>query len=151
MGGMAIRNMRRMEAALRGERLDPEPEPEMEEGEGTVWHGLVGDTQSGVNGEQKKSNGNGVEDEWQDMDEYMREAGDVEVGEFGNKSNAVTGQAVQPDVQPTDGSSGNLDREARKIAKKAREQQRKRQKEENKRNGGERDGGGERDDGVNLP
>jgi hypothetical protein len=122
--------------------LEPEPTPEPEGGE-----------QQDAENAQKEGNqiasqshkGEGKEQGWQDMSEYEREEGGIEVGELGERSNFVTSGGDAPAVEPTSAIEGHdelrtkrkakEDKEARKKAKKERNKEFKKQKEKGKQSG----------------
>jgi hypothetical protein len=122
---------------MRGEYLEPEPEPEPE-------NTLDLDTQTaGANASHSnKGTAAAADDDWQDMASYQAEQG-IEIGEMGDRTNVVREGGEEPLVQNTDKkkrkkgdqadeeqplANGELDKEARKKAKKERDMQRKRDK-----------------------
>jgi hypothetical protein len=130
-GGVVMHNLRRVAAGLKGNYLEPEPTPEPESGE---QHAL-----DGANNPQVDSNGNmgdGIAPEdWQDMSEFEREEGAVEVGELGDRSNFVQQEEIEPGHLSGEGKkrkqddAGKLDKAARKKAKKAKDKEFRAQKE----------------------
>lgn len=143
-----MHNLRRVAAGLRGEYLEPEktPEPELQN-----WDGEEGRKRRTKDGHRKafqtegaaNANGEGAavtaDEGWQNMSEYERDEGLVEVGEIDDRSNFVQSQPIV-DGDVTGGAEGvqanskrkadgKLDKEARKKAKKARNEERKRAKE----------------------
>ena len=140
MGGVVMHNLRRVAAGWRGEYLEPEGTPEPQ-GEDAVAEGFGSGNKSG---QAKDGKGGKETEEWQDMAEYEREEGVIEVGEVGIRSTAVQEGGKEPRVQVTGGApvgkkrkeavinseaGGKLDKEARKKAKKEKNQQRKRDNE----------------------
>lgn len=128
MGGLVLHNLRRVEAGLRGERLAPDPEPESDD---RVLDGLIEESGAKLQGKSWKRKLNDVEEGWQDLEEFQREQGRVEVGEIGDRSNFVEDGSAESPVLAT-GSAGKVDKEARKKAKKEREQEKKRKRAEEK-------------------
>ncbi|CAO2649102.1 Nn.00g100510.m01.CDS01 [Neocucurbitaria sp. VM-36] len=145
-GGVVMHNLRRVAAGLRGEYLEPERTPEPEEDQDAVTEGLDSgrksrkDRKGGKGGNKEKST---KDDEWQDMAEYEREEGVVEVGDIGTRTSIVQEGGKESEVQATgDAQDGKrkratvdseavaqLSKEARKKAKKERNQQWKRDHE----------------------
>jgi hypothetical protein len=141
-GGVVIHNLRRVAAGLRGEFLEPEKTPEPEEE----------DANENAEGAGKKfgKKRKGVKDgDWVEKAVYDRDQGFVEVGEVGDRANFVQEGGEEPEVQVTEGAqeegakkrktdgetdqgSAGMDKEARKKAKKERDQQRKRDNEKKK-------------------
>ena len=128
MGGLVLHNLRRVEAGLRGERLAPDPEPESDD---RVLDGLV-ESEAKLQGKSWKRKLNDVEEGWQDLEEFQREQGGVEVGEIGDRSNFVEDGDAEPPVLATGSARKKVDKEARKKAKKEREQEKKRKRVEEK-------------------
>jgi hypothetical protein len=141
-----MHNLRRVAAGLRGEYLEPEATPEPEDAEKqdekiAQEGGKQIDSQSQI--------GEGTEQGWQDMSEYEREEGGVEVGELGARNNFVASGADAPAVEATGASEGQEevgskrkakeDKEARKKAKKERNKEFKRQKEKKRETVGDDD------------
>jgi hypothetical protein len=140
MGGVVMHNLRRVAAGLRGEYLEPEATPEAEtEDEGRKeW---VGKGKGSWN-----KGGNEVEvpkeDGWQDQEIYEQSV-QVEVDELGKRHNFVAQGGEAPEVEVTAGDEevegakkrknaegeSQLDKDARKKAKKERNKELKRQKE----------------------
>ncbi|KAJ4370417.1 hypothetical protein N0V83_004935 [Neocucurbitaria cava] len=146
-GGVVMHNLRRVAAGFRGEYLEPERTPQPEEDQDAVFEDLDSWVKSGehtMSGEGGKKSNPSKDDEWQDMAEYEREEGVVEVGEIGTRTTFVQEGSQEPDVQVTgvaqDGKRkrggagdseavGKLSKEARKKAKKEKNQQWKRENE----------------------
>lgn len=139
MGGVVMHNLRRVAAGLRGEYLEPEATPEPEELEpdfGTT--SLKGDGKRGKQG----GLGANEQSEWQDMSEFEREEGQIEVGDLGATTNVLAEGGEVPQVEVVTGAEqggakrtqdvedAGMDKEARKKAKKARNMERLRKKEE---------------------
>jgi hypothetical protein len=127
LGGVVLHNLRRVEAGLRGEHL----EPEAEEQEDAVAEQLdAGKKLEGGAGEKRKVEA--AEEGWQDIEEWQREQGPV-VGEIGERSNFVAEGVEEPVVvehKVVGGKgSGKVDKAARKKAKKERAEKEKREKE----------------------
>lgn len=149
-----MHNLRRVAAGLRGEYLEPERTPEPEEDQDAVTEGLGNGRKSGKDrkgdrgGNKSKST---EDDEWQDMAEYEREEGVVEVGDIGTRTTIVQEGGEESDVQVTGGAQdgkrkraavdseavAQLSKEARKKAKKEKNQQRKRDNEKKRAGKGE--------------
>lgn len=132
MGGVVMHNLRRVAAGLHGEYLEPEKTPEPEEDEGDESE------KSTWKGNKKGGKGKKNVEEWQDIAEYEQEAGGIEVGELGPRTVTVAEGGEEPEVQATSGTKrkgegeaadGKLSKDARKKAKKERDQQRKRDNE----------------------
>lgn len=127
-----MHNLRRVAAGLRGEYLEPEATPEPEEH--LEDEGEEG-AQSKPNkmGKGNKKTFDEVDVEWQDKETYEREQGEIEIGELGDRSNAVGEGGEEPEVEVTGekrkGGDAKLDKEARKKAKKERDAQRKKENE----------------------
>jgi hypothetical protein len=125
---------------MRGEYLEPEATPEPEE------TGAQDDASSANGKKSAKSDAGNVQGEgaaaegWQDMSEYERDEGGVEVGELGDRDHFVKSGGDAPPVQVT-GVQEDIgtkrkakdDKEARKKAKKERNKEFKRQKEGQKK------------------
>ncbi|KAF1845891.1 uncharacterized protein K460DRAFT_366738 [Cucurbitaria berberidis CBS 394.84] len=126
VGGVVMHNLRRVAAGLRGEYLEPEktPEPEEDDGADTESWGH-GKKSGGQGGKKRKLTG---DTEWQDMADYEREEGFVEIGEVGTRTTVVQDGGAEPDVEVT-GQIPNIGKEARKKAKKEKNQQEKRERE----------------------
>jgi len=129
MGGLVLHNLRRVEAGLRGERLAPDPEPESDD---RVLDGLIEESGAKLQGNSWKRKLNDVEEGWQDLEEFQREQGGVEVGEIGDRSNFVEDGGAESPVLATGSVGKKVDKEARKKAKKEREQEKKRKRAEEK-------------------
>lgn len=142
-GGLALHHLRRVEAGLRGERLD-DVDP------GRVGMAAIADVQ-GAGNVRKESSERAAKEEtgdgdWRDMDSYNREQA-IEGGEQGDRVSEgvpVGGRRGSdvPTVRSTDGPS--LSKEDRKKAKKERSKGDKRAREERRR----REKAMEADDGV---
>jgi hypothetical protein len=109
---LAIHNLKRVEAGLRGEWLAPSLELEGDVIGGLGSHPAIGNGE--VEGEDAAGEG------WQDLDEYQREQS-VEVGEVGPRD---TGMGQEVEEAMTVGVKF-LDKEARKREKKLRVKQMK--------------------------
>ena len=130
-GGVVLHNLRRVAAGLRGDYLEPEPTPEPE-GE---------DQDQQQNGRAPKSGKKTAvaPEEWQDMSEFEREEGMIEVGEVGDRTNFVQEGGEAPELEAAAGEGkkraqededdGKLDKAARKKAKKAKDKEFRAQKE----------------------
>jgi hypothetical protein len=133
MGNPLMHHLSRVAAGLRGEYLEPErtlDAEEEEEGEGK-------DSVAGGQG----GKGAAVQEDWQDMASYQAEQGGIEIGEVGDRTNVVQEGGEEPEVQSKDNkkrkkdqadgqqapADGQMDKEARKKAKKDRDLQRKRE------------------------
>lgn len=131
-----MHNLRRVAAGLRGEYLEPEPTPEPEGAE--QQHTENAQKQGGHMASQGHT-GEGKEQGWQDMAEYEREEGGIELGELSERNHFVTSGGDAPAVEPTSAIEGHddvgskrkakEDKEARKKAKKERNKEFKKQKE----------------------
>jgi hypothetical protein len=134
MGSVVMHNLRRVAAGLRGEFLEPEKTPEPEENE---------DEYAGKKFNKKRKGSTTQDDGWVNKDVYERDQGFVEIGDVGDRSNFVQEGGEEPEVQVTEGAQeegakkrkkdgeagqgdAGMDKEARKKAKKERDQQRKR-------------------------
>ncbi|KAF1950740.1 hypothetical protein CC80DRAFT_225871 [Byssothecium circinans] len=139
IGGVVMHNLRRVAAGLRGEYLEPEATPEPEEQDGGAAY------QKGRKGKRKAADADvtgGAQEEWQNMSEFEREEGQVEVGEVGDRTNVVQEGGEVPEIEVAAGAEesakkrkpdeGKVDKEARKKAKKERNKQLKKQKEKTK-------------------
>ena len=128
MGGVVKHNLRRVAAGLKGDYLEPEPTPEPEEGEKDQDSSAL----NGRGGASKKKAA--VTEDWQDMSEYEREEGMVEVGEVGDRTNFVQeggdaeSEAMAGQKRSGEGD-GKMDKAARKKAKKAKDKEFRAQKE----------------------
>ena len=145
-----MHNLRRVAAGLRGEYLEPERTPEPEEDEAAVFEGLGNGRKAGKDKKGGKKSKSTENDDWQDMAEYEREEGVVEVGDIGTRTTAVQ-EGEEPEVQATGGAQdgkkkraavdsevvGKVSKEARKKAKKEKNQQRKRDNEKERAKKGE--------------
>lgn len=125
-GGVVMHNLRRVAAGLRGEYLEPEPSPEPEE------------QGASSKGDWKGKKSGGAEETWQDMSEFEKEEGAVEVGEIGARTNFVQEGGEAPELEAADedgqkkrkqGDDSKLDKEARKKAKKAKDKEFRAKKE----------------------
>lgn len=135
IGGVVMHNLRRVAAGLKGDYLEPEPTPEPEGGDQDQNISAF----SRVNGKGKKTIE--ITEDWQDMSEFEREEGQIEVGEIGDRSNFVQEGGAPPELETTAGAEregkkrendddeGKLDKAARKKAKKAKDKEFRAQKE----------------------
>ncbi|KAF2134260.1 hypothetical protein P153DRAFT_372709 [Dothidotthia symphoricarpi CBS 119687] len=132
MGGVVMHNLRRVAAGLRGEYLEPEATPEPEADADVVADG------AGAQKKARKVGRAGAEEGWQDMARYEESQGMIQVGDLGERSNALQDGGEAPEIEATggdgkrkieDGEGGKMDKEARKKAKKARDAERKRDNE----------------------
>ncbi|KAF9730664.1 hypothetical protein PMIN06_004158 [Paraphaeosphaeria minitans] len=130
-GGVIMHNLRRVAAGLKGNYLEPEPTPEPEGGEQTAFdstHNAQDQPNAG------KTDGTATED-WQDMSEFEREEGAIEVGEIGDRSNFVAQEEIEPGHLSGEGKkrktddTDKLDKAAKKKAKKAKDKEFRAQKE----------------------
>lgn len=133
-----MHNLRRVAAGLRGEYLEPEatPEPEDQEAQSSP-------ATSKKNKKGKKNAATNADVEWQNMSEFERDEGRIEVGEIGSRTNVVEEGGEIPEVEVVgdaemdDGdkkkrkndTTSKSDKEARKKAKKARNKEFKAKKE----------------------
>jgi hypothetical protein len=138
MGNPIMHHLRRVAAGLRGEYQEPERALDMEEDQQDFTADV---TVSGGKGKTGKKAA-GADDDWQDLASYQAEQGDIEIGEIGDRTNVVQEGGEEPQVQsPKDRkkrkneqaeelvvADGQIDKEARKRAKKERDQQRKKEK-----------------------
>ena len=126
-----MHNLRRVAAGLKGDYLEPEPTPEPE-GEDQNQHN------NGFSGKGKKAAA--ATEDWQDMSEFEREEGMIEVGEVGDRSNFVQEGGEAPELETSAGAEGEgkkrrqdeegkIDKAARKKAKKAKDKEFRAQKE----------------------
>jgi hypothetical protein len=141
LGSVAMHNLRRIAAGLRGEFLEPEKTPEPEEDEDQDDFGAS--LKFTKKGGKKRSEG------WQDKAEFEREEGVYGVGDIGDRTNVVQDGGEEPEVQITGGpqvggskkrktdavtvegeGEEGMSKEARKAAKKQRNKQEKRDKEQ---------------------
>ncbi|KAF1971365.1 hypothetical protein BU23DRAFT_180289 [Bimuria novae-zelandiae CBS 107.79] len=134
-GGVVLHNLHRVAAGLKGDYLEPEPTPEPEGANQARDSSAL----NGVNGQAKEAAA--VTEEWQEMSEFEREEGMVEVGEVGNRSNFVQEGGEAPELETSVGAAGEgkkkrrkdeedkLDKAARKKAKKAKDKEFRAQKE----------------------
>ncbi|KAH7401970.1 hypothetical protein DE146DRAFT_450015 [Phaeosphaeria sp. MPI-PUGE-AT-0046c] len=137
MGGVLLHNLRRVAAGLRGEFLEPEKTPEVEEieDENADAYG------AGKYNKKRKSVPDATTDsDWEPLAQFEAEQGGIEIGEIGDRSNFVQEGGEEPEVQTASGvqepekkrkkgGAGLTDKEARKQAKRERDQQRKRDNE----------------------
>lgn len=134
MGGVVMHNLRRVAAGLKGDYLEPEPTPEPEGGEQEQDSSAL----NGFGGAGKKKAA--VTTDWQDMSEYEREEGMIEVGEVGDRSNFVQEGGEVPESEAMMGlegagrkrsgeDDGKMDKAAKKKAKKAKDKEFRAQKE----------------------
>ena len=141
MGGVVMHNLRRVAAGLRGEYLEPEATPEPEEEDVTQ----IDAGKRTAKGKSRHMDGEGVgaaEEGWQNLSEYEREQGGIEVGEVGERDNFISSGGDAPAVQVSDGlekGSGRKrkvpdDKDARKKAKKERNKEIRRAKEKQRAN-----------------
>ncbi|KAJ4344539.1 uncharacterized protein N0V89_012282 [Didymosphaeria variabile] len=131
-GGVVMHNLRRVAAGLKGNYLEPEPTPEPE---GEDQNALVGANESQDDSINKKVAG-AVDVDWQEMSEFEREEGVVEVGELDDRSNFVAQEEIEAGHLSGEGKKrkkeeegGKLDKAARKKAKKAKDKEFRAQKE----------------------
>ncbi|KAF2810091.1 uncharacterized protein BDZ99DRAFT_304198 [Mytilinidion resinicola] len=126
MGGVVLHNLRRVEAGLRGEHMEPDLEVLEEEdakagAEAGLEDAVVG---KALNGKRTVKQ---AEEGWQDIEEYQREQGPI-IGEIEDRSNFVADGVEEP-VVVEHVEVPKLDKAARKKAKKEREEKKKREKE----------------------
>ncbi|KAF2090675.1 hypothetical protein K490DRAFT_34131 [Saccharata proteae CBS 121410] len=134
-GGLTMQSLRRVEAGLRGEQLEPLPDPS--NSDDMVLDGLLDESEKQLQRDnraaEKKKGDEGETEGWMDMDEWQREqqaeAGD-EVGEIGKRSNFVGEGGRIPEVVE---EGGKMDKEARKKAKKERAAAEKKEREAKRR------------------
>ncbi|KAL1614012.1 hypothetical protein SLS54_010082 [Diplodia seriata] len=119
-GGIIMHNLRRVEAGLRGEVLQPEV-PEV--ADDMVLDDMADNTQKRMHADQEQ-----------------QEEG-IEVGEIGQRTNVVAEGGDMPKVVEEDGArtlgKSKTDKDARKKAKKERERQQKLEKEAKRKNNSE--------------
>ena len=164
MGGVVMHNLRRVAAGLRGEHLEPEmtPEPEEEEGRDNKSSKKSGGGLKGKRGKAAQQGTGEAAEGWQDMSEYEREEGVVEVLEDATereRDNFVRSGGEVPEVVDTEEVDGEgegedeeggrkrkkaggeadakMDKAARKMAKKERNKEFKRDKEKKRSKKGE--------------
>ncbi|EMD85104.1 hypothetical protein COCC4DRAFT_153758 [Bipolaris maydis ATCC 48331] len=130
VGNLLMHHLRRVAAGLRGEYLEPD----------TTLEAQDEALDAAADGEGSKNTG--ADQEWQDAATYQAEQGGIEIGDVGNRTNVVQEGEQEPPVQingtkkrkqdqahdhsqqsPPD---GQVDKDARKKAKKERDLQRKR-------------------------
>lgn len=148
LGGVVLHNLRRVAAGLRGEYLEPEktPEPEEQEEQNGDGKWKKGKRRNIETAEAQAVDANGgqtayaADEGWQNLSEYEREQGQVEVGEVGDRNHFVASGGDAPEVQTTGSVEEDAgeevgqkrkskeDKEARKKAKKARDKQFKKEK-----------------------
>ncbi|KAF2441223.1 hypothetical protein P171DRAFT_92118 [Karstenula rhodostoma CBS 690.94] len=130
-GGVIMHNLRRVAAGLKGNYMEPEPTPEPEGEEQNALNGANNYKDQSSGG---KTDGTAAED-WQDMSEFEREEGAIDVGELGDRSNFVQQEEIEPGHLSGEGKKrkkddeGKLDKAARKKAKKAKDREFRAQKE----------------------
>lgn len=139
-GGVLLHNLRRVAAGLRGEFLEPEKTPEVEEIEDEDANAYG----SGKHSKKRKSAPHETTDsDWEPLAQFEADQGGIEIGEVGDRSNFVQDGGEEPEVRATTGAqesgkkrkkggAGLTDKEARKQAKKERDQQRKRDNEKSR-------------------
>ncbi|EUC44544.1 hypothetical protein COCMIDRAFT_97907 [Bipolaris oryzae ATCC 44560] len=131
VGNLLMHHLRRVAAGLRGEYLEPDT---------TLEAQAEALDAAAADGEGSKNTG--VEQEWQDVATYQAEQGGIEIGDVGNRTNVVQEGGQEPPVQTNDTKKrkkdqahgqtqqsppdGQVDKDARKKAKKERDLQRKR-------------------------
>ncbi|PSN65628.1 hypothetical protein BS50DRAFT_63433 [Corynespora cassiicola Philippines] len=118
-GGVVMHNLRRVAAGLRGEFLEPEATPEPEEGEAGADDEEGGSGKKGKKGKKGKTVDVEADPDWQNMSEYERDEGHVEVGEVGDRVAFVGEGGEEPE---------KVDKAARKKAKKERQKEFQREK-----------------------
>lgn len=142
-----MHNLRRVAAGLRGEYLEPEGTPEPEDQEQGNASGANGKTKQRKRRDAEPGASDG--EEWQNMSEWEREEGEVEVGEVGDRTNVVQEGGEAPEIEDTGrtevdkgskkkrkkNGEEKLDKNARKKAKKQRNKERKAQKEKERAKG----------------
>ncbi|KAI4699669.1 hypothetical protein J4E81_004696 [Alternaria sp. BMP 2799] len=143
MGNPIMHHLRRVAAGMRGEYQEPERALDEEDDQQNATTDVT--VKTGRKGGLKKSSqfATVAEGEWQDLAEYQAEQGDIEIGEIGDRTNVVQEGGEEPEVQSTKGkdkkrtnaqveeqgpADGAIDKDARKRAKKERDQQRKKEK-----------------------
>lgn len=130
-GGVIMHNLRRVAAGLKGNYLEPEPTPEPE-GEDQAAFDSTSDPHGQPNA--GKTDGTAAED-WQEMSEFEREEGAIEVGEVGDRSNFVQQEEIESGHLSGEGKkrktedASKLDKAAKKKAKKAKDKEFRAQKE----------------------
>ena len=129
---LVIHNLRRVEAGLKGEWLEPSLDLE---GEGRGVVPIAGGTKGsggenllvGEGEEEEEGNGDG----WQDLGEYQREQS-IEGGEIGERQTGIRQEGeegIHPDVKVGDeGISEEMRKKLRKEAKKARREKERRER-----------------------
>jgi hypothetical protein len=117
-GGVVLHNLRRLQAGLRGELLQPEPDPELEADV------EMADAEPAGDDARLDAQIAARAFAAQEGREEEEEAGD-EIGELGDRSNAVDGDGTVPQIQKT-----VVDKEQRKKDKKARRKAEKAQSAE---------------------
>jgi hypothetical protein len=108
---LVIHNLKRVEAGLRGDWLEPSLELEAE--------GMAGFESFPVTGNGLEGRYDDAGEGWQDLDEYQREQS-IEMGEIGPRETGI-GQEMEEALPVLNMEAGRrLDKEARKKEKKER-------------------------------
>jgi hypothetical protein len=137
-GGVVMHNLRRVAAGLRGEYLEPEKTPEPEEEEPDLGITTLNGNMNGQTADKEQG-------DWQEMSEFEREEGMIEVGELGDRTNVVAEGGEVPEIEAAGakqdgakrkkgGDEAGLDKEARKKAKKDRLKKEQKEREKAKAN-----------------
>lgn len=142
LGNPLMHHLRRVAAGLRGEYLEPDLSLDDVDDD---QQGAVADiavTTGGKKLGKKTKAAAAAEEDWQDMAEYQAEQGGIEIGEVGDRTHVVQEGGEEPEIQITGskgkkrkdqtddaqaGADGEVDKAARKRAKKERAMQRKRE------------------------
>jgi len=157
-GGLILHNLRRVEAGLRGEVLEPEPAFELDglgAGDDMVSDGQIRDTEGrmqGADGRKKggmrrklndvPDNADGEEtgrlaqtqgadqaDGWEDAEAYQKAQDGIAEGDLGRRSNAVTYGGEEPLVEV----EGTGEKVTSKMDKEARKRAKKERGKKEKR------------------
>jgi hypothetical protein len=138
-GGVVMHNLRRVAAGLRGEYLEPEKTPEPEEQDPDLDTMTLKET-----GKKSGQSADNEQGDWQEMSEFEREEGMIEVGELGDRTNVVAEGGEVPEIEVVAGAKqdgakrkkggddAGLSKEARKKAKKDRLKKEQREREQAK-------------------
>ena len=133
--GLVLHNLKRVEAGLRGEHLGADLSFAEFGGEGLpdLQVRLNGDTPGPKASRATEEQEENVSD-WQDKEDFEREQ-DIEVGEIGNRSQAVVVEDTEvPQVKNTSVDVGKMRKVERKLQKKKRRHEERRKKAEKERN-----------------
>ena len=121
-GGLVLHHLRRVEAALRGERLG-----DLDLDGAGAGAEMDLDDQAERAGAPAEARAETKAEDWQDMDDYARQQ-DIEEGEPGPRDTGLGDGGVVPRLK-----SAPVDRQERKLTKKKRRKDEQRQVEERRR------------------